>query len=104
GALIAAAGGIGSFLADRPFLTSNFGYFRIPPFDEFELATALVFDLGVFLVVVGTVMLALSSLSRLSIRGGATVNRDAMDIDPSKPAEPVRDVPATAAMPTGTGR
>ncbi|MFN6977784.1 MAG: monovalent cation/H+ antiporter subunit A, partial [Gemmobacter sp.] len=40
GALIAAAGGIGSFLADRPFLTSNFGYFRIPPFDEFELATA----------------------------------------------------------------
>ncbi|MFN3643506.1 MAG: monovalent cation/H+ antiporter subunit A [Gemmobacter sp.] len=104
GALIAAAGGIGSFLADRPFLTSNFGYFRIPPFEEFELATAMVFDLGVFLVVVGTVMLALSSLSRLSIRGGATVSRDAMDIDPSKPAEPVRDVPATAAMPTGTGR
>jgi multicomponent K+:H+ antiporter subunit A len=83
GALIAAGGGLGSFLADRPFLTSNFGYFRIPPFDKFELATAMIFDLGVFLVVVGTVMLALSSISRLAIRGGTTVARAPLDIDPS---------------------
>jgi multicomponent K+:H+ antiporter subunit A len=83
GALIAAAGGIGSFLADRPFLTSNFGYFRIPPFDKFELATAMIFDLGVFLVVVGTVMLVLSSISRLAIRGGTTVACAPLDIDPS---------------------
>ena len=85
GALVAAAGGVGSFLADRPFLTSNYGYFRIPPFDYFELSTAMIFDLGVFLVVVGVVMLALSSISRLAIRGGTTVNIAPMDIDPSAP-------------------
>ncbi len=85
GALIAAAGGIGSFLADRPFLTSSFGYVTIPPFEKFELATAMVFDLGVFLVVVGVVLLILSSLSRIGIRAGETVNVAPMDIDPSAP-------------------
>jgi multicomponent K+:H+ antiporter subunit A len=85
GVVIAAAAGVGSWLAMRPFLTSNFGYFRIPPFDKFELATAMVFDLGVFLTVVGAVMLTLASLSRIAIRAGETVNTTAMDVDPSQP-------------------
>jgi multicomponent K+:H+ antiporter subunit A len=85
GVIIAAAAGVGSWLATRPFLTSNFGYFRIPPFDKFELATAMVFDLGVFLTVVGAVMLTLASLSRIAIRAGETVNTTAMDVDPSQP-------------------
>jgi multicomponent K+:H+ antiporter subunit A len=33
--------------------------------DKFELASAMAFDLGVFLVVIGTVLLALSQLSDL---------------------------------------
>ncbi|MFN3294152.1 MAG: monovalent cation/H+ antiporter subunit A, partial [Gemmobacter sp.] len=91
GVVIAAATGIGSWLATRPFLTSNFGYFRIPPFDKFELATAMAFDLGVFLTVVGAVMLTLASLSRIAIRAGETVNTTAMDTDPSQPA-PAKEV------------
>ena len=47
-----------SFLFGRPFLTSTFGYFHIPFVGEFEIASAMAFDLGVFLTVVGTVMLA----------------------------------------------
>jgi len=86
GILIAAATGIGSWIADRPFLTSNFGYFRIPPFEEFELATAMFFDLGVFLTVVGAVMLALETLSRLSRRTGWMPDPEPMDIDPSRDA------------------
>lgn len=86
GVVIAAATGLGSWLAARPFLTSNFGYFRIPPFDKFELATAALFDLGVFLTVIGAVMLTLASLSRIAIRAGETVNTTAMDNDPSQPA------------------
>ena len=37
----------------KPFLTSSFGYFTLPPLQEFELATAMGFDLGVFLAVRG---------------------------------------------------
>ncbi len=84
GVLAALLTGLGSFFADRPFLTSNYGYFKLPFIEEFELATAMAFDLGVFLCVVGAVMLALESLSRLAHRSGERPNRDPMDVDPSR--------------------
>jgi len=84
GILIAGATGIGAWLAGRPFLTSAFGYFRIPPMEKFELATAMAFDLGVFLTVVGAVLLALYSLSRMAVRAGETINIEPMDLDPSQ--------------------
>lgn len=89
GAGIAIAGltGIGAWFAGRPFLTSAFGYFRIPPMERFELATAMAFDLGVFLTVVGAVMLALESLSRLARHAGETVNAEPMDVNPARSAE-----------------
>ncbi|MFN3938204.1 MAG: monovalent cation/H+ antiporter subunit A [Gemmobacter sp.] len=87
GVLIAGLTGVFAFLADRPFLTSAFGYFRIPPMEKFELATAMAFDLGVFLTVVGAVMLALASLSRIAIRAGETINVEPMDRDPSRVPE-----------------
>lgn len=70
GVLIATATGVGSWLAGRPFLTSNYGYFSFPPIETFELATAALFDLGVFLCVLGAVMLALATLARLAQAGG----------------------------------
>jgi multicomponent K+:H+ antiporter subunit A len=84
GVVIAGLTGVGSWLAGRPFLTSNFGYFEIPPIEEFELATAMLFDLGVFLCVLGAVMLMLYSLSRLARHAGETVNNEPMDYDPSR--------------------
>jgi multicomponent K+:H+ antiporter subunit A len=83
GVVIAGLTGAGSWLAGRPFLTSSFGYFEIPPIEEFELATAMLFDLGVFLCVLGAVMLMLYSLSRLARHSGETVNEEPMDYDPS---------------------
>jgi multicomponent K+:H+ antiporter subunit A len=68
GVLIAGATGIASFLFARPFLTSTFGYVRLPVIGEFELASAMAFDLGVFLTVVGTVVLALSQIARVQAR------------------------------------
>lgn len=85
GVLIATLTGVGSWLADRPFLTSNFGYFKLPFIEEFELATAALFDLGIFLCVFGAVMLALDSLSRLAHRRGERPSPYAMDVDPSRP-------------------
>jgi multicomponent K+:H+ antiporter subunit A len=75
----------------KPFLTSDFEYVRISPFQEFELATAAIFDLGVFLSVVGAVMLSLESFSRLARRAQVRDAEHPMDIDPSRydPKSPV---------------
>jgi multicomponent K+:H+ antiporter subunit A len=84
---IAALTGVGAWFAGRPFLTSNYGYFRIPPLEKFELATAMAFDIGVFLTVVGAVMLALESLSRIARHAGETVNIEPMDVLPEGRSE-----------------
>ena len=97
GVLIAGLTGIGSWFVGKPFLTSDFTYVRIPPFNEFELATAALFDLGVFLAVVGAVMLSLESFSRLARRAHVVESKHAMDIDPS------RDDPADPASPKSEG-
>jgi len=81
GVLIAAVTGLGAWFNDLPFLTSAFGYVTIPPLEKFELATAALFDLGVFLAVVGAVMLALESLSRYAWQPGM-VSEHPMDINP----------------------
>jgi len=87
GVLIAGLTGIGSWFFAKPFLTSDFTYVRIPPFEKFELATAALFDLGVFLAVVGAVMLTLESFSRLARRAHVKDTDRPMDIDPSTSAE-----------------
>ncbi|NNE88263.1 MAG: monovalent cation/H+ antiporter subunit A [Silicimonas sp.] len=84
GVLIAGLTGIGSWFASVPFMSTAYTYVRIPPFNEFELATAVLFDLGVFLAVVGAVMLSLESFSRLARRAHVKDTEYAMDIDPSR--------------------
>jgi multicomponent K+:H+ antiporter subunit A len=84
GVLIAGLTGIGSWFFSKPFLTSDFTYLRIPPFEKFEVATAALFDLGVFLAVVGAVMLTLESFSRLARRAHVKDSDSPMDIDPSQ--------------------
>ena len=66
GVMIAGLTGLGSWLFDRPFLTSAFGHFHIPLVGEIELATALLFDLGVYLTVVGATLLILANLGKLT--------------------------------------
>lgn len=56
GLLTALFTGVGSFLFNVPFLSQTYGHFTIPFFGEFELATAMIFDIGVYLTVVGTMM------------------------------------------------
>ena len=91
GVLIAGLTGMGSWFFGKPFLTSDFTYVRIPPFEKFELATAALFDLGVFLAVVGAVMLSLESFSRLARRAHVEDSEHAMDIDPSRESDPSSD-------------
>ncbi len=66
GVLIAGLTGLGSWLFGFPFLTSAFGHFHLPFIGEFELATAMLFDLGVYLAVVGATLLILSNIGHVS--------------------------------------
>jgi multicomponent K+:H+ antiporter subunit A len=66
GLLIAAAAGIGSWVFGAPFLTSTFDYPWLPGIGGVPLASASVFDLGVFVVVVGATLVMLLAIARLS--------------------------------------
>jgi multicomponent K+:H+ antiporter subunit A len=66
GILIATATGLGSWIFDKPFLSTWFDYFNLPWIGKFELASAMLFDLGVYLTVVGAVMLILANLGKLT--------------------------------------
>ena len=66
GLLIATLTGLVSMGLGYPFLTTTFTYLNWPVVGKFEIASALAFDLGVFLVVVGATVLALVQLGNLS--------------------------------------
>ena len=66
GLMIALLTGLASWVFERPFLTSWFDYFELPLFGEIELASAIAFDLGVYITVVGATLLILSSLGKMT--------------------------------------
>jgi multicomponent K+:H+ antiporter subunit A len=68
GVLLAMATGLGAVAFGTPFLTSWFDYFSLPLIGKFELTSAMLFDTGVFLTVLGAVMLALAQLSHIAQR------------------------------------
>ncbi len=68
GAGLAIAGftGVGAFAFGKPFLTSAYGHPTVALLGELPLATAALFDLGVYITVVGATMLMLSVLGAAS--------------------------------------
>lgn len=64
GLAIAILTGIGAFVFNQPFLSHTFTYVNLPIFGEVELATALFFDLGVYLTVIGVTMTIILTISR----------------------------------------
>ncbi|HEY9198289.1 MAG TPA: monovalent cation/H+ antiporter subunit A [Gammaproteobacteria bacterium] len=67
GVLLATLTGLGSWVYGRPFLTSAFGHFELPLLGGLELATAMLFDLGVYLTVVGATLLILAHLGKITV-------------------------------------
>jgi multicomponent K+:H+ antiporter subunit A len=63
---IAGLTGIGAFVWGRPFLTSAHGHPHVPLLGELPLASAALFDLGVYLTVVGATLLTVSVLGNAS--------------------------------------
>lgn len=72
GLLIATATAMASWLFGAPLLTSTHGHLHLPLIGDVELASAMVFDLGVYLTVVGAVMLILARLGAVSSDDGAS--------------------------------
>lgn len=63
GVLVAVLTGTAGMLFDKPFLTQAFGHVHIPVFGDTELASAVLFDVGVALAVIGTAVTIILSIS-----------------------------------------
>ena len=60
GLAVAFAGGLAGMVLGEPFLAQDYMYVHVPVLGEYELASALVFDVGVYCVVVGGLLAMLS--------------------------------------------
>ncbi len=66
GLLIAFLSGLGSWLFGHNYLTTWFDHYHWPLVGEFELASAMIFDFGVYLTVIGAILLILTDLGKLT--------------------------------------
>ncbi|MDZ4371396.1 MAG: monovalent cation/H+ antiporter subunit A [Phenylobacterium sp.] len=82
GLLIAVASGAAAWIFGSPFLTSAFQYADLPIVGRVPLASAVIFDLGVVVLVVGATVLILVALAHQSLRRP----RGADSTDPETPA------------------
>jgi multicomponent K+:H+ antiporter subunit A len=78
GLLLAGCTGAAAWLFARPFLTSSFSYVEIPLVGTVPMASALLFDIGVFGLVLGATVLMLIAIAHQSLRSHrAQRSRDA---------------------------
>jgi len=63
GLLAALTSGVPALLAGQPFLTGRWFRLAVPLAGEIKLGTVLLFDVGVYLVVLGSVLLMVFTLS-----------------------------------------
>ena len=68
GLLLAVVTGLGSLVVGHPFMTSHAWHFELPAVGAVHLPSATFFDLGVFAVVLGAVLLLLTALGHQSLR------------------------------------
>ncbi|SIQ99212.1 multisubunit potassium/proton antiporter, PhaA subunit /multisubunit potassium/proton antiporter, PhaB subunit [Rhizobium sp. RU20A] len=68
GLVLATATGLASWVFGYPFLTTYFQYLDLPYLGKIPAASALIFDLGVFSLVLGATVLILIALAHQSVR------------------------------------
>ncbi len=62
GVLISVFTGLGGIIGGKPFLNQTFGHVNLPVFGQTDLATAVLFDVGVALAVIGTSLTIIMSI------------------------------------------
>jgi multicomponent K+:H+ antiporter subunit A len=86
GLLAAAAAGICAWWSSLPFLTARAIDLHLPLIGELHLSTVLLFDLGVYLLVIGATLLMLVVLAHQSLRSPRrTVTRVSEDQEGETP-------------------
>ncbi|WP_043344087.1 monovalent cation/H+ antiporter subunit A [Belnapia moabensis] len=75
GLLLAAGTGLAALAFGKPFLTTYFAYVVLPVIGKVPVASALIFDIGVFALVVGATLLMLVALAHQSVRGRRATSR-----------------------------
>ncbi len=68
GLLVSVLAGAMSWPFSHPFLTAAFAYWEAPVLGKVPLASALIFDLGIMILVVGSSVLMLVALAHQSLR------------------------------------
>ncbi len=63
GLLVALAAGLLPVLGGSPFLTGLWGYLSLPGIGRVDVGTPLLFDVGVYLVVIGMTLTIVLSLA-----------------------------------------
>jgi multicomponent K+:H+ antiporter subunit A len=92
GLILALGTGLTSWALNYPFLTSTYEYVKLPLIGKFEIASAMAFDMGVFLVVVGSVMLMLVKLGSINSEDARTVSTSAL-LDETLEKDTLEDPP-----------
>jgi multicomponent K+:H+ antiporter subunit A len=91
GLLLALLVGVASQLIGYPFMTTAFQYADIPFIGRVPMASALLFDLGVFSLVVGATVLILIALAHQSVRAPRPARNPAPikvpEVSPDAPVE-----------------
>jgi multicomponent K+:H+ antiporter subunit A len=81
GLLLAGVTGAAAWLFGRPFLTSSFSYLEIPLIGSIPMTSALLFDLGVFALVLGATVLMLIAIAHQTVRSHRVLRgREAVSI------------------------
>ncbi len=62
GLLTALCSGLSGIIAHQPFLTGQWSTLHVPGFGEFHVGTPVLFDIGVYLTVMGVTMTIIFSL------------------------------------------
>lgn len=63
GLIVAIGTGLGALIFNKPFLTHTFTMVHLPLIGSIDLATAMFFDIGVYLTVLGTMMTIILNVS-----------------------------------------
>ena len=75
GMLLAIGSGLTSLIVGRQFLETVIVHLHVPVIGEVKLVSAAVFDLGVYLLVIGVVIIVLSHLASRTHSGDAERTR-----------------------------
>jgi len=81
GLMMAGGTGMGAFLFGYPFLTAHAQYVDLPLIGQVPAATALLFDAGVFALVVGATVLMLIAIAHQSLRTTRMRGREAPETE-----------------------